>query len=153
MTWFNDAWIDASRALPQQLLPSCKVFYLLPRSDHSANAITGLSAFALQGNLLPSTLPLISLRRQRRGVEQGEQCRRELEQLPRTLGFRMLRASNRRGSRKKEAEVGAFCRLQFVSYSFGLVNTTSKRPCLIIRSMVYYCLLHLLRTQNFPLTL
>lgn len=72
---------------------------------------------------MPSALPLILLRYKRRGAEQDGQCRRELEQLPRTRAFKMLRASDGQGNRKREAEVGAFCRLQFVLYSSGLVST------------------------------
>lgn len=56
-------------------------------------------------------------------MEQDGQRRRALEQLPTTLGFRMLRASNRQGNRKRKTEVGAFCWLHFVFYSFRLVNT------------------------------
>lgn len=59
-------------------------------------------------------------------MEQNGQRRRALEQLPRSLGFRMLGASNKQGNRKREADVGAFCRLQLVFYSFGLVNTSQQ---------------------------
>lgn len=77
MTLCKDTWTDAG-APPRPLL----FFIALP--DHSANAITGLSAFALEGNLLPSALPLILLRSKRREREQGGQSGCELEQLRRT---------------------------------------------------------------------